>query len=159
MKKKAIFLLCLNGITAALYTGLCLLLQPISYGPVQVRFSEALTLLPALIPQTVPGLTLGCLLANLLGGNLYDIVFGTLATLLAALLTARLRGRDFLAAIPPVAVNALVIGAVLTWGYHLGSAWWINMLTVGAGEGVACFLLGVPLIKALRKQGMDKWSK
>ncbi|MEG2208320.1 MAG: QueT transporter family protein, partial [Clostridia bacterium] len=83
--------LCLSAIVAALYCGLTLAFQAISFGALQFRVSEALTLLAALFPQAVPGLALGCLLSNLLGGaNVYDIVFGTLATLAAAMLTWQL---------------------------------------------------------------------
>ena len=75
-----------GAIIAALYTALTVLLAPLSYGEVQIRFSEAFTLLPILMPEAVPALLVGCLLANILGGcTIFDIVFGSLATLLAAL--------------------------------------------------------------------------
>ena len=81
-----------GAIIAALYTALTVLLAPLSYGEVQIRFSEAFTLLPILMPEAVPALLVGCLLANILGGcTIFDIVFGSLATLLAALCTRRLR--------------------------------------------------------------------
>ena len=74
-----------GAIIAALYTALTVLLAPLSYGEVQIRFSEAFTLLPILMPEAVPALLVGCLLANILGGcTIFDIVFGSLATLLAA---------------------------------------------------------------------------
>ena len=77
-----------GAIIAALYAAITLLLAPISYGEVQVRIAEALTLLPILLPEAVPALTIGCLLANILGGTtIFDILFGTLATLLAAICT------------------------------------------------------------------------
>ena len=105
--------LCLSAMVAALYTALTLLFQAISFGAVQFRLSEALTLLPVLFPQAIPGLTVGCLLSNLLAGaNVYDVVFGTLATLLGSILTYRLRRRPLLAALPPVACNAVIIGLV-----------------------------------------------
>ena len=76
--------LCVSAVIAALYAALTLLLAPISYGPIQLRLSEALTLLPILLPEAVPALAIGCLLANILGGaTIFDIIFGTLATLLA----------------------------------------------------------------------------
>ena len=79
-----------GAIIAALYTALTVLLAPLSYGEVQIRFSEAFTLLPILMPEAVPALLVGCLLANILGGcTIFDIVFGSLATLLAALCTRR----------------------------------------------------------------------
>lgn len=147
--------LCLAAILAALYAGLTLGLQAISFGPVQFRLAEALTLLPVLFPEAVAGLALGCLLGNLFGpagAVLYDVVFGTLATLLAALLTRRLRHAGlWLCALPPVVVNAVVVGLVLTYAYGINLLW-MNMLTVGLGEAVVCYGLGLPLIRLLSKQ-------
>ena len=91
--------LCVSAIIAALYAALTLLLAPLSYGPVQLRVSEALTLLPVLLPQSIPGLFVGCMLANLMGACPWqDIVFGSLATLLAALGTWTCRKSRLLAA-------------------------------------------------------------
>jgi uncharacterized membrane protein len=108
------------AVIAALYAAVTLLLAPISYGPLQFRVSEALTLLPMLTPAAIPGLFVGCLAANLLGGaTALDIVFGSLATLGAAILTRRLREKPLIAALPPVLVNAFVVGAVLAYAYNL----------------------------------------
>ena len=83
--------LALGGMVAALYAALTVLLAPLSYGPVQLRFSEGLTLLPYFLPEAVPGLAVGCLIANLFGGyGAVDVVVGTGATLLAAVLTRRM---------------------------------------------------------------------
>lgn len=159
MKKSLVKRLCLSAVIAALYAALTLAFQPLSYGPVQFRVSEAMTLLAALTPQAVPGLTLGCLISNLfspLGVNVYDVVFGTLATFLAALCTWRLRKRLWLAALPPVAFNALIIGAVLTFAYGI-DVLWMNILTVGAGEAVVCYVLGLPMARVLQKQDLSRW--
>ena len=97
--------LCLTAMIAAIYAALTLGLQAISFGPVQFRVSEALTLLPILFPQAIPGLTLGCLISNLfspLGATVYDVVFGTLATLVAAILTRCIKGSVWVKALPPV---------------------------------------------------------
>lgn len=140
------------ALIAALYAAVTLLLAPISYGQLQVRASEALTLLPIIAPAAVPGLFVGCLLANLLnpaGTTALDVVFGSLATLAAALLTRRLRHRPLAAAAAPVAINALVVGWVLTTLYqlpYLATAGWI-----GLGELIACCALGFPLLWALKK--------
>lgn len=143
--------LCVAAIIAALYTALTLVFQAISFGAVQFRLSEALTLLPALMPQAIAGLSIGCLVSNLLAGsNPYDIVFGTLATILAAFITRRLRRNLWLAAIPPVVCNAVVIGLVLTYAYGI-NALPMNILTVGAGQAVVCFGLGVPVTKLIEK--------
>ena len=141
--------LCLSGIIAALYAGLTILFQAISFGTVQVRVSEAMTLLPILMPAAVPGLTIGCLIANLICSTWQDWVFGTLATLIAAVLSRRLRHNLYLAALMPVVSNALIVGIMLYLMF--GGSWWLNILTVGAGEALACFVLGIPLVKALEK--------
>lgn len=151
--------ICLSAMIAALYMALCLLFQAISFGAVQFRLAEALTLLPALFPQAIPGLTVGCLLANLLAGaNIYDVVFGTLATLLAALATRRLRRSVWLAALPPVLANGVIVGLVLTYGYHI-DALWLNMLTVALGEAAVCYALGVPLLKGLQRMDWTGWTR
>ena len=137
---------------AALYLALTLLFQPISFGAVQFRISEAMTLLPAIFPEATIGLTLGCFLSNFLAGaNVYDVVFGTLATLLAALISWRVgKKKLWYAAIPPVVCNGVIVGLVLTYAYQI-PALWMNMLTVAAGEAVVCFALGVPLVRFLNK--------
>lgn len=142
--------LCLSGMIAALYAGLTVLLQAISFNAVQVRVSEAMTLLPILTPAAIPGLTIGCLLANLLSPvGWMDWVFGTLATLIAALLTRRLKKNLYYAALMPVLSNAIIIGVMLHVAF--GEPLWMSMLTVGAGEALACFVLGIPLVKTLEK--------
>lgn len=141
--------LCLSGIIAALYAGLTILLQAISFGPVQVRISEAMTLLPLLTPAAIPGLAIGCFIANLMCSTWQDWVFGTLATLLAAVLTRRFRGNIHLAAAMPVLCNAFIIGPMLY--FLFGGSWLLNILSVGLGEAVSCFALGIPLIRALKQ--------
>lgn len=140
------------AIIAALYAALTLLLQPISgfQGNFQLRVSEALTLLPVFTPAAVPGLFVGCLIANLLGGaTVLDVIFGSLATLLAALLTRRLRFNRFLAALPPVVMNMLIVGAVLAYSLHLPLL--PSMGWVALGQLIACYALGLPLVWALAK--------
>ena len=141
-----------GAIIAALYAALTLLLAPISYGEVQIRLSEALTLLPMLLPEAVPALAIGCLLANLLGGcTIFDIVFGTLATLLAALCTRALRSRPLPASFMPVLFNALIVGAVVHYCYAPVIALPLCMLFVGCGEAVSCMLLGPIVLRAVRR--------
>ena len=145
---------------AALYTAVSLLLAPFSYGAVQVRVAEALTLLPVFTPDAIVGVTLGCLLTNLLGSSPIDAVFGTLATLIAALLTWKLRGVRWrslpvLSSLMPVVVNAVVVGAEITFFFMdtpaTGAALAFNMFTVGLGEVVSCMVLGLLLVKAVEK--------
>lgn len=146
--------LALAGIIAAAYAGLTLFLPIPQYGAVQLRLAEAMTVLPWLIPEAIPGLAIGCFLANLLGSPfMLDWLFGTLATLLAAIWTSKMKRRA-LAPLPPVLCNALIVGAEIAWLSTDGSsAFWtaygFNILTVGLGEAIVCFLLGGMLLRAL----------
>ena len=150
--------LCFSGIVAALYIALTLAFQPISFGAVQFRISEALTMLPVLFPQAIPGLAVGCLLSNLLGGmHMADVVFGTLATLIAAVATYQIYRKYeniWLAALPPVLCNAVIIGLLLHFLFDLPLL--ATMLSVGFGQAVVVYVLGVVMIKALEKIDL-KW--
>lgn len=132
----------------------------LAFGPVQFRLSEALCVLPYRERRTaVPGLVVGCLLANLLSPyGLLDLTVGTLATLLAAVWSGRSRSA-WLAALPPVVCNAVLVGAMLAWestGFSAAFAglFAYNALTVGLGEAAVCLLLGVPLLRALEKHSI-----
>ena len=119
-------------------------------GAIQCRFSEALTVLPYFTPAAVPGVTAGCFLANLLMGSpLPDVLFGTLATLLGALGTRALRNNRWLCALPPVVSNAVIIPFVLRFAYGVPDMIPLLMLSVGAGELIACMLFGQILLSAL----------
>jgi len=142
-----------SGIIAALYVALTLLFAPISYGQIQLRVSEALTLLPVISRASIPGLFVGCFISNIFGGSLIDAVFGSLASLLAAILTRRFRQNLWLAALMPVVVNAVVISLVLWYTSALSPL--ISFLTVGAGQAVVCYLLGVPLVKLVQGRGIE----
>lgn len=139
-----------TAMTAAIYAALTLVLAPISYGPLQFRVAEAMAVLPWLYPEAVPGLFVGCMAANLFGGNgIMDIVFGSFATLAAALCTQRMKS-PWLAPLPPVVINALVIGAVLS--YVLGLPFWLTAAEVGIGQMGACYALGLPLLFFLKRR-------
>ena len=143
--------LCLSAVIAALYAALTLLLAPISYGNLQCRVSEALTILPVLFPEAIPGLTVGCLLANLLGPyGIFDVVFGTLATLIATIGSYLLRDHDWLVPLPPVIANAIIVGGMLHFAYGVPGLW-ACMGWVGLGELIACYVIGLPLLKFLKK--------
>ena len=135
------------GIIAGLYAALTVVLAPISYGPIQLRVSEALTVLPYLTPAAVPGLFIGCLVANIFGGlGIYDVVGGSLLTLLAAFLThlmARTR-RPILAPLPPILVNSLGVSLYLHLLFQL--PYWLTVIYIGVGEIATCFVLGYPLL-------------
>ena len=123
----------------------------LTFGVVQCRFSEALCVLPFFFPETVWGLFAGCLITNLLSPyGLLDLIVGSLATLIAALLTARCR-KKWLAPLPPVVLNTLLVGAVIAYEETgltaaFPATWAINGLTVGAGEAIACYGLGMLLL-------------
>ena len=134
---------------AAVYALLTIALAPISYGVIQIRVAEALTILPYFTPAAIPGLFAGCLVANLFGGNgILDIVCGSVATLGAAYMKSLLKVRA-LVPLPPVLINALVVGYILH--LVLGYPFYLTMLWVGAGQVAACYGLGFPLLLLLDK--------
>lgn len=146
--------LAFGGVIAALYVVLTVVANAVGLasGAIQVRISEALTILPVFTTAAIPGLTVGCVLANLVTGCLpWDIVFGSLATLLGAIGTRMMRKKPMLAWIPPVISNMAIIPIVLQQVYGVPDAWWYLVLTVGAGEVISCGLLGVLLYRAAVK--------
>lgn len=145
--------------TAAIIAALYVLLTGVSAvfglasGVIQIRLSEALTILPFFTPAAVPGVTLGCFLANLLtGAPLPDIIFGTLATFLGVLGASLLKKYRYLIALPTILSNALIIPLVLQYAYGVPDAFWYLMLTVGAGEVISAGLFGGLLLHILQKR-------
>ncbi len=138
---------------AAVYVVLTYVFAPFSFGEIQVRVAEALTILPLFTPAAVPGLFIGCLTGNILGGAILpDIIFGSTATLLGALFTYQLfRDRPLLAPLPPIIANTLIVPFVLRFGYGIALPIPFMMLTVGIGEVLSCGVLGLALYFALRK--------
>lgn len=139
---------------AALYvilTGIAQLFS-LSSGVIQVRFSEALCILPCFTPAAVPGLFIGCLLSNILsGGVIWDVIFGSLATLIGAVGTRYLRRNRFLAVLPPILANTLIVPFVLSYAYAIPGSIPYFMLTVGAGEIISCGILGLCLFPFIKK--------
>lgn len=153
MNKKVLFIT-QAAVIAALYVVLTYLaaLLGLSSGAIQVRFSEALTILPYFISSAVPGVAIGCLLANFLTGcAVLDIVFGTIATLIGGIGSYLLRKNKWLVPLPPIIANTLIVPWVLQTAYGVEDAYWYLMLTVGAGEVISCYLLGMILLFALDK--------
>ena len=144
--------LCVSAVIAALYAAMTLLLAPISYGPIQLRLSEAMTLLPMLLPQAIPGLFVGCLIANLYTGMLTDIIFGSLATLLAAVGTYLLRRKPFLAASCPVISNGVIVGLVLALSANLPLA--LTMVQVAIGE-IGAVIVGFIILSTMKRAKID----
>ncbi|HWQ96840.1 MAG TPA: QueT transporter family protein [Clostridia bacterium] len=143
-----------GAIIAAVYALLTLFIAPFSSGLIQCRVSEAMSVLPYFTFSAVPGLFIGCVIANLLvGATVYDVVFGSLATLLAAYITYWMRNRvsKYLAPLPSVVVNALVVGWLLTSIYGFDVSFWVAAGYVAIGQAIACFALGIPLMKLLER--------
>ena len=145
--------LAVGAMVAALYVVLTVLAAQfnLASGAIQVRFSEALTIMPVFTAAAVPGLTVGCVLANLLTGcAAWDVVFGSLATLIGAVGTRLLRNKPLLAWIPPTVSNMAIVPVVLLRVYGVPDAWWFLVLSVGAGEVIACGVLGLLLWRVLK---------
>lgn len=142
-----------GALIAAIYTVLCIALQPISYGAVQLRVAEALTVLPILYKEAIPGIFLGVFLANVFGGlGLADIVFGSFTSLAAAYLTWRFR-RSFAAYLFPIVLNGVIISIYLHAIANL--PYWITVISIAGSQAIVIFALGYPLIKLLRRhQGL-----
>mgnify|MGYP003295778833 CR=1 FL=1 len=143
------------AIIAALYVVLTYLasMLGLSNGAIQIRFSEALTILPYSTPAAIPGLFIGCIIANILSGAVvWDVVFGSLATLIGAVFTYLLRKKSkWLAPLPPILSNTVIVPFVLTYAYGVPDGLAFLMLTVGIGEVISCGALGMLLLRCLEK--------
>ena len=141
-----------GAVIGALYVVLTLILAPFSFGAMQLRVSEALTVLPFIMPEAVWGLTIGCFFSNIIGSSLIDAIFGTLATFLSALVTARIK-KIFLAPLPAVLFNAVIVGAVVTvmsveftvYNYLMIA------LSIGVSQAIVCYVGGIPLLVFIHK--------
>lgn len=143
-----------SALIAALYVALTLLsnLFGLSSGAVQIRFSEALTILPIFTPSSISGLFIGCIIANLLTGSLLlDVIFGSLATLIGAYFTYLLRKKPILATLPPIISNTIIIPFILRYVYAIPASLPYFMLTIGVGEVISCGVLGTLLRYCLEK--------
>lgn len=159
LRRFSAFFMAKAAVCAALYAAVTLLLAPVSYGAVQIRVSELLTVLPVFSPAFSWGLTLGCFLANLASPlGWIDLLFGTAGTLLASLLTRRFRhvtlwNTPVLSLLMPVVCNTVLVGLEL--GLFTRSAGWmplvVSALTVGLGETVVCLGLGIPFYWLCRR--------
>ena len=155
MKSKRIRNLVYGAVIAALYVVLTYVsaIFGMASGAVQLRLSEALTILPIFTPAAVPGLFVGCFLTNfLLGSAMWDVVLGSIATLLAALFTRMLRKNALAAFIPPVFFNTLIVPPVIYFVYGSEQAMYLTYLGVFAGETLSCGIFGFILYKALKNK-------
>lgn len=161
MKKRTHYL-AVSALIAALYAGSTYMMAffGLSYGPVQFRISEALTILPVFSPAAITGLTVGCFIANIFSYNPIDMLFGTAATLIASLLSYWLRnckwyGLPILSALMPVILNGIIVGFEIAFFFTEGDAtlksFLLSGLWVALGEMAVCLGLGLPLYKAISK--------
>lgn len=154
MKNKKAYFITQAAVIAALYVVLTLFINAfdLASGAIQVRISEALTILPYFTPAAVPGLFIGCLLSNFMtGAAIWDIIFGSLATLIGAIGTYLLRKWKWCVPLPPILSNTIIIPFVLTYAYGIPGGIPFFMLTVGAGEVLSCGVLGMILLFALQR--------
>ncbi len=140
------------AIISAIYATLTIFLMPFSYGVMQVRVSEALTILPYFTPAAIPGLFIGCLVSNLVGPyGIVDMILGSSATLIAAAMSYFLRRRPVLVPLPPVITNGVIIGGMLYYVYAVPMPLIACVLWVAVGELIACYAVGYPLLRYLKK--------
>lgn len=154
MKKFTVLFLTQAAMIAALYVVFTLIANSLglSNQAIQIRFSEALTVLPFFTAAAVPGLFIGCLISNLLtGAIIWDIIFGSLATLLGAAGTYLCRKHKWMAPLPPIVSNTLIVPFILYFAYGAEGAIPFFMLTVGIGEVLSCGVLGMLLLNLLNR--------
>ena len=138
----------------AVYVVLTLVFAPLSFGEVQIRFSEALTILPYFTPAAIPGLFVGCVISNILGGCVpADIIFGSIATFLGAFFSYKLRKNRWLVPVPPIVANTIIVPFVLYYAYGINLPIPLMMVSVGMGEVISCAVLGMILLTALSRYG------
>ncbi len=148
-----VLLLVQAAMIAALYVILTYIANALGLAnhAIQIRFSEALTVMPYFTPAAIPGLFVGCLLSNILTGcAVPDIIFGSLTTLIAAIFTYKMRKFKWMASFPPIIANTLVVPFVLLSAYGIRPLW-LSFVTVGIGEIISCGILGMLLLSALSK--------
>ncbi len=151
--RKAVLCLTQGALIAALYVVLTLVFAPISFGAMQVRIAEVLTILPLFTLAAIPGLFVGCLLANLIGGAVVlDVVFGSLATLIGAAVGYLLRRNRWLVPVPAVVANTVIVPLVLKYGYGVELPLILSALYVFIGEVIGCYVLGELFATVLLKR-------
>lgn len=160
MKNNSTKFLAIGGIIAALYVVLTMLATALglSSGAIQVRFSEALCILPVFSVAAIPGLFIGCIISNILSGCiLFDVLFGSIATLIGAIGTYLLRNKSrYIAVLPPIISNAVIVPLVLKYAYGLEDAYWYLVATVGLGEIISVGILGLLVYKIFDNQHILK---
>lgn len=152
MKKQKTKAIALGAMTCALYVLITLIIKPIANGPVQVRLSEALCVMPCFTPYAIPGLFLGCFISNFITGSLFlDTVFGSIATLIGAVGTYYLKKNKYLCVLPPIISNTLIVPFVLAYVYNFPGSVLYFMATVGIGEIISCGIFGVSFYNLVKR--------
>ena len=150
--RKMLIYICIAGVIGALYTAITVFIGPLGNAAIQCRISEALCVLPIFTSAAIPGVTIGCLISNVVTGCLWqDVVFGTLATLIGAVGARLLRKLPYFAPLPTVIANTVIVPFVLAYAYGAEEGIPFLMLTVGIGEIVSAYVLGLVLYFSLRK--------
>ena len=155
MKRNKVSFITEGAIIAALYVALTYLAFSVNLasGPIQVRFAEALSVLPFFTSAAIPGLFIGCLIANIATGCvIWDIFFGSIATLIGALVAYSIRNTSrWLVPIPNILANTLIVPFVLIYAYGEATAYYFLLISIALGEIISSGALGMVLLFALNK--------
>jgi uncharacterized membrane protein len=150
MKKFSLYVVTRSAVISALYFCITMLTAPISFGPIQIRIGESMTLLPVLFPEASIGLAIGCALANISSPfGILDVIVGSTVTLVAGLLSSKCKN-VYLAGLPPVLLNAIILPMV--WIYlGVEEFYLLNVLYLTVSQGIVVYLIGIPIVKAIER--------
>lgn len=152
MRNKKVQFITQGAVIAAIYVVLVLIFDTFSFGPIQFRIAEMLTIMPYFTPAAIPGLFVGCLIANIIGGGLiWDIVFGSIATLIGAIGSYLVRRNKWLVPLPPIIANMVIVPFVLKYAYGYDGLLVYFMFTVGLSEIIVCGIIGMALLTVMAK--------
>ena len=152
MRNKKVQFITQGAVIAAMYVVLVLIFDTFSFGPIQFRIAEMLTIMPYFTPAAIPGLFVGCLIANIIGGGLiWDIVFGSIATLIGAIGSYLVRKNKWLVPLPPIISNMVIVPFVLKYAYGYDGLLVYFMFTVGLSEIIVCGIIGMALLTVMAK--------
>ena len=152
MRNKKVQFITQGAVIAAIYVVLVLIFDTFSFGPIQFRIAEMLTIMPYFTPAAIPGLFDGCLIANIIGGGLiWDIVFGSIATLIGAIGSYLVRKNKWLVPLPPIISNMVIVPFVLKYAYGYDGLLVYFMFTVGLSEIIVCGIIGMALLTVMAK--------
>ena len=152
MRNKKVQFITQGAVIAAIYVVLGLIFDTFSFGPIQFRIAEMLTIMPYFTPAAIPGLFVGCLIANIIGGGLiWDIVFGSIATLIGAIGSYLVRKNKWLVPLPPIIANMVIVPFVLKYAYGYDGLLVYFMFTVGLSEIIVCGIIGMALLTVMAK--------